>query len=367
MMRWGMIGVCWLVLLGGSAGGQDGWMRAEIPRTLHFPRDHGAHPAFKVEWWYYTGNVADRNGRRFGYQLTFFRIGVDPVPANPSRWAVRDLYMAHLAVTDIGAGRFHYADRVNRAGVGWAGAGTDSLHVWNRGWDVRLDPGGVHRLQAQEKGLGVDLSLTATGPPVPHGEAGLSRKGALSGNATYYYSIMRLVTRGEIIVDGKKIPVTGLSWMDHEFGTSFLEPEQQGWDWLSIQLDDGTDLMLFQLRRNGGGRDRHSSGTLVEASGAPQAIRFEDFDLRAARRWRSKSSGAEYPVVWTIAIPSKGIELTVRAAVDDQELRTTHSAGIVYWEGAVEVAGRHSGHPVHGRGYLEMTGYAGLPMGGLIR
>ena len=356
----------------GSGGSADrmAWKAADPGYTLSFPRDHAAHPDHRIEWWYYTGNLRAADGRRFGYQLTFFRFGVDRQPVNPSRWAVRDLYMAHFAVTDVEQAAHHVAERLNRAGVGWAGASTETLHVWNDGWSVTLDEGGtpVHRLTAagDDGGLALELRLDAAGPPVLHGVNGFSRKGSEAGNASHYYSLTRMRTTGRLVVDGEAIEVEGSSWMDHEFGTSFLEPAQAGWDWFSIQLDDGTDLMVYVMRRTDGARDRHSSGTLVSAAGiAP--LRVDDYRLTPGRRWTSPASGAAYPVTWRIEIPPHGIALEVTAAVDAQELETGQSTGVTYWEGAIDVRGTRDGVPVIGAGYLEMTGYAGAPMSTVLR
>jgi predicted secreted hydrolase len=338
-----------LVLCGGALE-EKGWRQARDVRPFSFPNDHGAHPEYRIEWWYYTGNLAAADGQRFGYQLTFFRIGVDSKPENPSRWAVRDLYMAHLAVTDVHRQQFQFADRINRAGVGWAGADSGTLNVWNKEWRAYLDEKGLHQLHAHEAGIGVDLALASEAPPVLHGDRGLSRKGDRTGNATYYYSITRLDTSGAIVLDGKTIPVHGLSWMDHEFGTSFLQEGQQGWDWVSIQLDDGS-----------------SGGTWKDSHGVCFGLQAGDFELQPMRLWHSQASRAIYPVEWKIHLPGKRLDLAVRAVVDNQELRPSHSEGIVYWEGAIEVSGKHEEKAVKGRGYLEMTGYAGPPLSGLVR
>ena len=335
---------------------------------LQLPGDHASHPDYRIEWWYYTGNLAAADGRRFGYQVTFFRVGVDARPANPSRWAVRDLHMAHLALTDVDGGRHLTAERLNRAGVGWAGAATDTLEVWNEEWRVGLE-GTTHRLQARENrdGFGVDLRLTPAKPAVAHGRDGFSQKGAQPGNASHYYSLTRLATRGRLFLDGEALDVEGLSWMDHEFGTSFLEPSQQGWDWFSLQLDDDTELMVYVLRQRDGSIDPHSAGTLVDAAGRATALDAGDFRLVPGRVWSSPASGAAYPVAWRVAVPGAGLELRVEAAVDSQELSTGESTGVTYWEGAVTATGTRGGRPVRGRGYLEMTGYAGPPMSEVLR
>jgi predicted secreted hydrolase len=344
------------------------WKEAAPRRAITLPADHASHPDYKLEWWYYTGNLDAAGGRRFGYQLTFFRIGVVAAPANPSRWAVRDLYMTHLALTDVNGHRYQFKERMNRSGPGWAGAATGEYRVWNEDWQATLESSGVHRLQAAGRGFGIDLRLTENRPPVLHGDRGYSRKGSAPGNASHYYSLTRMPTRGTITLDGRAIEVTGQSWMDHEFGTSFLEPEQIGWDWFSMQLDDGRELMIFQLRRADGFIDPRSSGTLVEPDGTTVPITLESgFRLQPGREWRSRATAARYPVEWRVRLPGSGLDLSVTAALDDQELHADHSSGVTYWEGAIDVSGQVHGRAVKGRGYLEMTGYAGKPMGSLMR
>ncbi len=351
----------------GSPGGSP-WRSADPGYTLVFPRDHAAHPDHRIEWWYYTGNLMTSAGRRFGYQVTFFRVGVDRRPVNPSRWAVRDLYLAHLAVTDVAQGRHHVAERLNRAGVGWAGADRESLHVWNDGWSLTLEDDGAHRLVAasDDGEIAVDLRLEASAPPVLHGDGGYSRKGTEPGNASHYYSLTRLPTTGRLTAGGESFDVAGASWMDHEFGSSFLEPAQAGWDWFSIQLDDGTDLMLYTMRLLDGSADPRSSGTVATPAGVTR-LRVGDYRLVPGRRWTSPESAGAYPVAWRIAIPSLGVDLQAEAAVDAQELRTGRSTGVTYWEGAIDVRGTRGGAAVSGRGYLEMTGYAGPPLSRVLR
>jgi predicted secreted hydrolase len=332
------------------------------------PADHASHPDYKLEWWYYTGNLDAAGGQRFGYQITFFRIGVDAAPVNRSRWAVRDLYMTHLALTDISGKRYQFTERVNRGGPGWAGAETTAYHVWNEDWQAALEAGGLHRLQGKGPGFAIDLRATEDRPAVLHGDGGYSRKGSAAGNASHYYSLTHMPTRGTITVDGRVIDVTGLSWMDHEFGTTFLEPEQIGWDWFSIQLTDGRDLMIFQLRRADGSIDARSSGTLVERDGTTVPVTWKSgFRLDPGRRWTSPVSGSQYPVTWKVRVPDRDLTLDVAAAFDGQELHTEQSTGVTYWEGAIDVAGSINGQAVQGRGYLEMTGYSGAPMGHLMR
>lgn len=353
---WGLGLVLALAPLGLAA--QTAWREAAAGYTFQFPRDHASHPDYKIEWWYYTGNVATAAGRRFGYQLTFFRVGVDPAPANPSRWAVRDLYMAHLAVSDPQGRRYRYDERLSRGGPGLSGAATDRYKVWNDDWTAGLDAQGRHVLSARSREAGLSLVLDEGKPPAINGIDGISQKGATPGNASHYYSVTRMPTRGTLTLEGERFEVTGESWMDHEFGTSFLEPEQQGWDWLSLQLDGHRELMLYQLRRGDGSRDPRSSGTLVEPDGRTRHLTASDFQLVPSGATAVGTSGATYPVGWNITVPSEGLTLTVTTPLPNQELRTL-GAGIAYWEGMVTVSGTARGRAISGRGYLEMTGYKG--------
>ena len=343
----------------------EGWREAGPDYRYKFPRDHASHTEYGIEWWYYTGNLSTEGGRRFGYQLTFFRVGVVPEQMNPSRWAVRDLYMAHLAISDIERQEFQSFERINRAGVNWAGAEESVYRVWNEDWQARLD-GRAHLLTAVEDGFEIELRLEPAKPEVIHGQDGISQKGTSAGNASHYYSLTRLETSGKIVVNGEPFEVAGLSWMDHEFGTSFLEREQVGWDWFSIQLDDGRELMIFQIRRGDGSVDVRSSGTLIERNGSATHIPFGEFSLAPGGGWRSTASGATYPTAWTIELPRLGLRLGVKAAFEDQELRATTSTGVTYWEGSIAVEGDEGGRSVKGRGYLEMTGYAGQSMGAIL-
>ena len=234
---------------------QAPWKYATAGYKFAFPRDHASHPDYKIEWWYYTGNVTAADGRRFGYQVTFFRVGVEHTPANPSRWAIRDLFMTHLAVSDSAGKRYRFSEKLSRGGPGLAGARTDRYDAWNDNWTATLNERGQHVLKAPGHDAGIDLVLDEGRPPIIHGSNGISQKGAQPGNASHYYSLTRMPTSGTLTIDGERVTVSGHSWMDHEFGTSFLEPEQRGWDWLAIQLADGRELMLYQLRRADGSRD----------------------------------------------------------------------------------------------------------------
>ena len=338
---------------------QDPWKFATPGYRFEFPRDHASHPDYKIEWWYYTGNVNTVDGRRFGYQVTFFRVGVDHAPANPSKWAIRDLYMTHLAVGDARGNRYRFAEKLTRGGPGLAGAATDRYHVWNEEWQAGLNERGQHLLKAASGRAAVDLVLDDGKAPVVNGVNGISQKGAQAGNASHYYSLTRMPTRGSLTIDGERFEVSGVSWMDHEFGTSFLEPEQRGWDWLSIQMSDGRELMLYQLRRADGSRDPRSSGTIVDRAGKGTHLSSDQFTLTAGAAQFKSKNGAVYPIEWIVTVPSQKIELKVTTPVNDQELSLLPSTGIAYWEGMIDVAGTSGGGAVTGSGYLEMTGYHG--------
>jgi predicted secreted hydrolase len=348
------------------------WRLAAPGRVLSLPADHASHPDYKIEWWYYTGNLHTAGGRRFGYQLTFFRVGIDPRPANPSRWTVRDLHMAHFAVADIDQRRFHFFDRLQREAGGWAGAATDRLRVWNGRWSIEDQPDGSQRLAAAQDGVRVELTLGSTAAWrgglagdrrwVTHGRDGYSRKGSEPGNASHYYSMTRLDTRGTVTIDGAPHVVTGLSWMDHEFGTSMLEPAQAGWDWFALHLSDGRDLMLYQMRRTDGVRDPHSSGTLVSPDGRITRLAAGDYRLEPRAHWTSSSTRVRYPIRWRVSVPGERLDLDVGAVLPQQELHTPASTGVIYWEGAVDVSGSAAGRRITGMGYMELTGYSGVPL-----
>jgi len=334
------------------------WKQATAGYTFAFPRDHASHPDYKIEWWYYTGNVKAADGRRFGYQITFFRVGIDHTPVNPSKWAVRDLYMTHLAISDAKGQRYRYAEKLSRGGPGLAGAERERYRVWNDEWSAELT-GNQHHLRATGSEAGVELTLDEGKRPAINGIDGISQKGAAAGNASHYYSLTRMPTKGTLVVDGERFAVTGESWMDHEFGTSFLEPEQRGWDWLSIQLSDNRELMLYQLRRADGSRDPRSSATLVEQTGKTTHLADADFTMTPGKATFQSKNGAVYPIEWSVSIPSQRIELRVTTPLADQELSLVGSTGIAYWEGIIDVNGQSGGQAVRGSGYLEMTGYHG--------
>ena len=345
--------------------------RLALPgRKITFPADHHSHPDFKTEWWYYTGHLETDGGRRYGYQVTFFRFGVrDRQKEMNDEPLFTDLYMAHFALSDVADKIFLFRERINRglagnAGVrGYgekAGAATDRYRVWNEDWRVEGDSG-KHQIQVNDRGTQLRLSLLSLKPPALHGQNGLSQKGEGEGRASYYYSLTRMQTEGELTIGGKKEKVRGLSWMDHEFGSNQLREDQVGWDWFGIQLDNGTELMLYLLRRKDGSVDPYSSGTLVQANGATKHLALKDFRVAVLARWRSPKSAADYPMKWKISIPADKAELEIIPAFPSQELITSRSTRVTYWEGAARISGSVGNKPVGGSAYVEMTGYAGRP------
>jgi predicted secreted hydrolase len=322
-----------------------------------FPRDHFDHPDFQTEWWYYTGNVKSADGRRFGFELTFFRQGVDRDAAKTKPWDVRDLYLAHLALSDLDSQEFYHAERTSRAGPGLAGINAVDGRIWNGNWQIQWQ-GDEQNLQALDARFELHLELRSKKPPVINGENGVSQKAEGAGHASHYISLTRLATSGQIVLAGKVFDVTGLAWMDHEFFTHQLESNQVGWDWFSVQLDDNTELMLFRIRRADGSVDPYSAGTFVDATGATTHLRSNDFTLQPSSDvWKSAATLAAYPIRWKILIPQLRIDLEVSTSLPSQELTVPNKLTPSYWEGAVTFSGRKGQSSLSGAGYLEMTGY----------
>jgi predicted secreted hydrolase len=322
-----------------------------------FPRDNFNHPDYQTEWWYYTGNLKSADGHRFGFELTFFRQGVDRDPAKVTTWDVRDLYLAHLALSDLDGKHFYHAERTNRAGPGIAGVDEVAGRIWNGNWQVQWR-GNEQELRAISDGFEVRFTLRLERPPVANGEDGVSQKGEGPGRASHYISLTRIAVSGRVELAGRDFAVAGLAWMDHEFFTHQLEPEQVGWDWLSLQLEDKTELMLFHIRRKDGSIDSHSAGTFVDAEGKSMHLRAEEFSLRPVDEiWTSPVTHAAYPIHWKIVVPRLGIELEITTPLPSQELTGNTKLTPRYWEGAITLAGRRDHSSVGGTGYLEMTGY----------
>lgn len=387
------------------------WKKALPGYKFTFPRDHASHDEFKTEWWYFTGHLESADGRKFGYELTFFRIGADAndlsiagvqpsgskVPSIiNSKWMIDNFYSAHFALTDIQNKKFYFFEKLNRKGLGLADARTDSCFVFNERWSLSM-LGDSFVIKADDKDLSLNLLLKSKKPPVIHGKDGVSQKATGSGRASHYYSMTRLLTDGVLIDHGKALKVKGSSWMDHEFGSNQLGADQVGWDWFSIQLNDGRELMLYLLRKSDGSIDSNSAGTLIGRDGQTTHLKSNEFTVSPVGHWKSPQSGGNYPMGWRIGVtvPRSGIQngvtvpragiqngvtspttgtptpavagelltLTLNPLLNDQELRTTRSTGVTYWEGAVDVKGNSQlagGKKIDlsGQGYVEMTGYS---------
>jgi predicted secreted hydrolase len=339
-------------------GAPTGFQRAEGPREWDFPQDFGPHPDYQTEWWYYTGNLENQAGQRFGYQLTFFRRALLPNQDRVERqsaWAADQIYMAHFALSEVAAGEHYAFERFTRGAAGLAGAQANPYKVWLENWQVVQIDERQYRLTAYQDEIVLDLVLEDLKGPILHGDQGYSRKGLQSGNASYYYSQTRLLTSGRLMTDNGSYQVSGLSWKDHEYSTSALSTGQVGWDWFSIQLDDGNELMVYQFRREDGSVDPFSSGTWISPNGETNHLDREQFEILVLDSWRSPNSGADYPAEWRLNIPSLNLSLNIKPYMSDQEMDVSY----VYWEGAVGVDGTANGVPVSGNGYVEMTGYAG--------
>jgi len=357
-----LLGSLLVVVPGLAADTTQEFRLATAGYRFAFPRDHGAHEDFRTEWWYYTGQLTTKDGRPFGYELTFFRRGMPPDQTKtlPSKWAVTHLYLAHFAISDLSKGRFHYTDKMSRAGLGKAGAAQDQLHVWIDRWSAESPSAApdTQILQAADRDMAIQLTVSPEKPLVVHGTDGISHKGPLIGQASHYYSFTRLATTGTLTVGNESFDVTGTSWMDHEFGSADLDKDLVGWDWFCLQLDDQRELMLYRLRRADGSADPASSGTLIDRDGRGHHLLIEDFTLEPTSYWTSQTSHARYPQRWRLTLPSQHLSLEVVPRMAEQELSPKRSTQITYWEGAVETTGTAQGKPIQGQGYMELTGYA---------
>ena len=351
-------------------GDTTGFARADRPREFTFPDDHGQHPAYRTEWWYYTGNLETKSGRHFGFQLTFFRTALSP-ESNPkeagrasrdsraSAWSTSQVYMAHFALSDVAPQQFYTFQRLSRAALELAGASAMPFRVWLEDWSVEGQTATAlpMRLRAGQDDVWLDLTLNSDKPVVLQGDDGLSQKGRGEGNASYYYSLTRLQASGVIRVGAEEFQVQGLSWMDREWSTSVLGDTLVGWDWFALQLSTGQELMFYQLRQAQGGSNDFSRGTLIESDGTTQPLASDMVQIEVLETWRSPRPGAVYPAKWRLRIPSRDIDLTITPHMANQEMHTL----IRYWEGAVRVQGSQQGqrqHPITGHGYVELTGYS---------
>lgn len=343
-----------------SGGDIEGFARVMGVKEFSFPRDHGAHPEYQTEWWYNTANVQTADGRRFGLKFTIFRRALTPtMPERQSEWATNQVYFADFAIADIAADRFYFKERFARGAAGLAGAKTEPFaKIWIEDWSITFDEDGQgYRLRAAEGDLGMDVHLRMSKPIVFHGDRGFSVKNKGEGNASYYYSFTRSLLEGTITVRGETFEVSGTAWFDHEYSTSVLGEDALGWDWFSLQLDDGREIMLYQIRLRDGGVEPTSKGTFINADGSTQFLSMAagDYTITPLGTWTSPRTGAVYPHGWrlTVKAPDGLMELDVQPFMRDQELNTTTA----YYEGAVRITGTQNGAPISGVGYVELTGY----------
>jgi predicted secreted hydrolase len=338
-----------------------GYSRADKPREFSFPEDHGPHPDFKTEWWYFTGHLDASDGQEFGFQLTFFRSALSPEQMNrrTSAWRSGQVYMAHFALSDLTEQQFYAFERFSRDGMGLAGARSYPLLVWLEDWFVKsYDEASsnavpVMELAAQQDGIALQLRAESVKPPVLQGQDGLSQKSAAPGNASYYYSLTRMSANGTVTTGDKIFEVTGAAWMDREWSTSALGQDQVGWDWFSLQLSNNSELMYYQLRNKLGQPDQFSQGMLVDAKGKTRHFNRDEIRISVLKYWQSPRGG-RYPARWRLRIDAMSTDLTISAKMADQELDVTFR----YWEGAVAVDGLYQAQQVSGQGYVELTGYA---------
>ena len=343
----------------------DKWLSAREGWQYEWPRDHSTHAGFKTEWWYFTGNLRTAEGKRFGYQLTFFRQGVRTPDASQvqSRFVVNDLKFGHFTVTDVDAKEFSFFQQLTRGAFGEAGFGdglSEPRLAWLGTWDLRLESDGSFRIQAHEANHALTLKLAPQKRWAAHGQNGVSRKAEEDDHASHYYSGTRLRSQGSLTSSGKTYAVEGESWFDHEWATNQLTPQQAGWDWFSLQFDDGTELMLYRLRRKDGTLDPASSGSFIAADGTVQHLQNPEIEVHPLKTWRSRKSEAEYPIRWNVRIPKLEIAVEVSTPVEHQELVLQP---VTYWEGLVDVQGSRAGKALRGHGYVELTGYAGPIVG----
>lgn len=324
----------------------QGFARADKPRQFAFPADDGPHPDFQTEWWYYTGNLETDAQRHFGYELTIFRRGLKPGADKADDWATHQIYFAHLTVTDAEGQKFYPFERFGRQSIGLAGAQSKPFKVWIDNWSISGDPDKATVISAADSDIELKLKLQSLKPPVLQGDKGLSHKS--ENNASYYYSRTRMKTAGSLTIGGQNFSVSGLSWMDREWSTSALSTRQSGWDWFSLQFDDGRELMLYQLRLKAGGVDTFSAGTLIAADGSSRHLTARDFRISPQGTWTSPHTRIRYPSGWQVEVPSAALKLTISPWQADQEL----PGDLRYWEGAARVTGSATGN-----GYVELTGY----------
>ncbi|MCX6050760.1 MAG: carotenoid 1,2-hydratase [Chloroflexi bacterium] len=342
-----------------SSTGDDTFAHATTPRPFTFPHDHGPHPEYRTEWWYYTGNLQDAQGKQYGYQLTFFRSGLTAnMPARTSDLATNQFYMAHFAITSQPANQHVSFENFSRGAGGLAGAtGDPRYQVWLEDWSVKQTDAKQYQLQATAQhatgAMALNLTLNETRPPLLHGDQGLSQKGPEPGNANYYYSLINVQTTGSLTFAGQTFNISGVSWMDHEFGTSSLGKDITGWNWFSAQLDNGAVLM-FGTFHDGKGESRYVyEGSLLFPDNRKVRLQQGDFEVKVLDEWKSPVTGFTYPSGWQVRFPQYNIEFEMTPLIRAQEMEVR----FIYYEGAITIKGTMDGAPVTGQGYVELTGY----------
>ena len=362
-----------------SSEANNVFKRVTKPRAFEFPQDHLAHPDYKTEWWYFSGHLRINNETaknkepRFAYQFTLFRFALAPENHNghltkdTSDWRSRHIYMAHVALTDLQTGQYYQKERFSRESPGLAGAEQQSdgrLKFWLNNWQVlslesnRLWP---LKLMVDDSQFTLNLQLDSQKSVVLQGDQGLSQKSNALGNASYYYSYTRVKTQGSIHIGDKEYSVSGNSWLDREWSTSSLGADQQGWDWFSLHFEDGSELMLYQMRKKDGSKDEFSSGIMIDVQGNTKKLDSNSFQLKASKFWTSPVSAIQYPIKWQLKIPEHNYDVTIKSAMNNQEWSKAKGHSFDYWEGSVKVSGHKNQQPIKGVGYLEMTGYKNKP------
>jgi len=351
-----------MLLCCASASAQD-YPVAVAGKQFDFPRDHGSHPDFRTEWWYLTGNLESADGSRFGYQFTIFRSRLVPPGAEAdSPLFPSQIFLGHFAISDLAAERHHSWERLGRVGLGQATASETTLDVHLGDWRLWFEddtPGSeVLRLEAGEGDKHLSITMRPQKPLVIHGTDGVHIKGEDADQASYYLSWTRLHTEGELTIGGETMQASGLSWMDHEYGSTWLGEDEVGWDWFALQLDDGTDAMLYRLRRRDGSPNPNATGSIIDSEGNVRLIQKVEYELEETAWWTSPETDARYPVEWRITIPGDDTDLRIASVFNEQEMRMTRYTGASYYEGAINVEGTWQGQPATGRGYMELVGYS---------
>jgi predicted secreted hydrolase len=325
-------------------------------KSLQFPRDHGAHEDYNTEWWYFTGHLKSKD-RTFGFELTFFRVGVNHQQISSSAWNVKNVYLAHFAVTDDKNKVFYHAEQKSRGNFNEAGASVDNLDVWNKTYSAKLNNEEIV-LSAIDQDLSLRLNLKSKKSPTLHGDNGYSKKGSGAGDASYYSSLTRLVGAGELTIKDNMFQIDQASvWFDHEFSSSEMTRAKVGWDWFAVQLENDEELMVYQLRDEKNLKTEYSSGTYIKADGSTVHLSASDFVIERLASWKSEETGITYPSKWQLKIPKLSLDLKITPTVQSQELVTKQSTGVTYWEGRSRAEGQLNQHSILGDAYVELVGY----------